>query len=254
MGQHFLKDESVCLRITEFVSAENPVQLLEVGPGGGALTKYLLNLQGVDFRAIEVDQEKVDYLHKQFPTIIGKLIHESILDTNPPFANSFVLVGNFPYNISSQIVFRILDWKQQVTSVIGMFQKEVAQRIAAGEGTKTYGILSVLTQAFYEVSYLFDVDQHAFVPPPKVVSGVILFRRRKEVPEMKSERFFFLLVKMAFNQRRKMLRNAVRSLFSPEVLEDPLFNKRAEQLSVKQFADLTFRMCVPAESKKDTNE
>lgn len=254
LGQHFLKDESVCERILEALKDEHLERLLEVGPGGGALTKYLLTLKGVDFRAVEVDQEKVDYLLNQFPDLKDRLLHESILDTVPPFRNSFVLVGNFPYNISSQIVFRILDWKNQVTTMIGMFQKEVAQRIVAKEGSKAYGILSVLVQAFYETDYLFDVAQDAFVPPPKVMSGVIRLRRRKDVPEMKSEHLFFVLVKAAFNQRRKMLRNAVRHLFDPSELEDSIFSKRAEQLSVKQFADLTFLMTAAKESKKNKDE
>jgi len=251
LGQHFLKDASVCERILDTLKDEHPSKLLEVGPGGGALTKYLLTLEGVDFRAVEVDLEKVDYLLHQFPELKDRLLHESILDTEPPFPDSFVLVGNFPYNISSQIVFRILDWKDQVTVMIGMFQKEVAQRIVAKEGSKAYGILSVLVQAFYESDYLFDVGQDAFVPPPKVMSGVIRLRRRNDVPEMKSEHLFFMLVKAAFNQRRKMLRNAVRHLFNPSVLEDSLFNKRAEQLTVKQFADLTFLMAADSESKKN---
>jgi 16S rRNA (adenine1518-N6/adenine1519-N6)-dimethyltransferase len=181
-------------------------------------------------------------------------LHESILDAAPVFSDSYVLVGNFPYNISSQIVFRILDWKEHVESVIGMFQKEVAQRIVAIEGSKVYGILSVLVQAFYEAEYLFDVGQEAFVPPPKVMSGVIRLRKRSRIPEMKSEKHFFLLVKTAFNQRRKMLRNAVRHLFDPAMLENPVFNNRAEQLSVNQFAELTFMMSAIVESKKHTNE
>ncbi len=251
LGQHFLKDESVCVRILEALKDEHPEKLLEVGPGGGALTKYLLTIENIDFRAIEVDREKVDYLLNQFSALKDRLLHESILDAAPPFPNSFVLVGNFPYNISSQIVFRVLEWKDQVTAVIGMFQKEVAQRIVSKEGSKAYGILSVLVQAFYETAYLFDVGQDSFVPPPKVVSGVIKLTRRKDVPEMKSEHLFFVLVKAAFNQRRKMLRNAVRHLFDPSVLEDPIFNKRAEQLSVKQFADLTFLMTAALKSKKN---
>lgn len=254
LGQHFLKDETVCQDIFEVVSSEMPDRLLEVGPGAGALTKYLLKLEQVDFRAIEVDKEKVEYLHSRYPALKGKLLHESILDASPPFSESFSLVGNFPYNISSQIVFRILEWKTQVHSVIGMFQKEVAQRIVAKEGTKTYGILSVLVQAFYEVDYLFDVFPEAFMPPPKVMSGVIRLRKRSVIPEMKSEASFFLLVKTAFNQRRKMLRNAVRSLFDLSVLEEEIFNKRAEQLSVQQFAELTFKMRTSAETKMISNE
>ncbi len=254
LGQHFLKDESVCRRILDEVVAEKPKRLLEVGPGAGALTKFLLTIENIEFRAVEVDREKVEYLEQKFPSLKDRLLHESILDVAPVFSDSYVLVGNFPYNISSQIVFRVLEWKSQITSVIGMFQKEVAQRIVAKEGSKTYGILSVLVQAFYDVDYLFDVSPEAFVPPPKVMSGVIRLRKRNTFPEMKSERHFFLLVKTAFNQRRKMLRNAVRSLFDVSVLEDDVFNKRAEQLSVQQFAELTFRMSASTESKKNSNE
>ena len=242
LGQHFLTDASVCSRILEAVKEEHPKRLLEVGPGGGALTGSLLSLHDIYFKAIEVDQEKVTYLLDRYPAIRGKLIHQSILEADLPFSDPFVLVGNFPYNISSQIVFRILEWKDVVTNVIGMFQKEVALRIVAKEGSRVYGILSVLVQAFYETSYLFDVDEQSFNPPPKVKSGVIRLRRRKEVPEMKSKDLFFLLVKTAFNQRRKMLRNAVRSLFDEPYLQEDLFTKRAEQLSVEQFAALTFKM------------
>ncbi|MFY7880157.1 MAG: 16S rRNA (adenine(1518)-N(6)/adenine(1519)-N(6))-dimethyltransferase RsmA [Lacibacter sp.] len=242
LGQHFLKDESVCRAIVDAVLQCQPVQLLEVGPGAGAITRYFLEEQSMDFKAIELDLEKVEYLQKQFPAIKGKIIHESILDATIPFEGLFMVVGNFPYNISSQILFKILEWKEQVTHVVGMFQKEVAKRIAAKEGGKDYGILSVLIQAFYEVDYLFDVHEQAFNPPPKVKSGVILLKKRTTFPDMKSEQLFLSLVKTAFNQRRKMLRNAVKGLFDAETLNDELFQKRAEQLSVDDFAKLTFRM------------
>ena len=151
-------------------------------------------------------------------------------------------MGNFPYNISTQILFKVLNWKDQVPVVAGMFQKEVAQRIAAPPGNKVYGVLSVLVQAFYDVKYLFDVHENCFMPPPKVKSGVIKMYRKEDVELMKSEKHFFNLVKTAFNQRRKTLRNAVRSLFEEDVLTDPLFSQRAEQLTVKDFAGLTFKM------------
>ena len=224
------------------VEEEQPQQLLEIGPGAGAITKYLLQLPAVDFKAIELDEEKVVYLQHTYPGIKGKLIHQSFLEAQPPFEGAFMVVGNFPYNISSQILFKILEWKTQVPLVVGMFQKEVAQRVAAKEGSKTYGILSVLVQAFYEVVYLFDVHENCFNPPPKVKSGVIKLRLRSQVPEMKSEAAFFLLVKTAFNQRRKMLRNGVRSLFDEQTLQQEVFSKRAEQLTVQQFAALTFLM------------
>ena len=187
-------------------------------------------------------KNKVDFLEKNYAAIKGKIINKSILDIGAPFENEFTVIGNFPYNISSQILFKILEWKAQVPYVIGMFQKEVAQRVAAKAGKKDYGILSVLVQYYYDVKYLFDVPPGAFNPPPKVVSGVIQLTRREDNFAIASEKRFFTLVKMAFNQRRKMLRNAVKSLFEKEVLHDETFDKRAEQLSVEDFAKLTFKM------------
>ena len=242
LGQHFLKDENICRKIVSSLQEHPFKQLLEVGPGGGALTKHLLQLPDIDFKAVELDEEKVTYLVQTFPQLQGKIIHESFLDTDKPFSGRFTVVGNFPYNISTQILFKILEWKEDVETRVGMFQKEVAQRVAAKEGNKVYGVLSVLVQAFYKVEYLFDVHENCFQPPPKVKSGVIRLLPLKEVPLMKSEQYFFQLVKTAFNQRRKTLRNAVRSLFDAADLEDELFNKRAEQLTVQQFAALTFKM------------
>lgn len=242
LGQHFLKDEDICKGIVAAIQEDTFSQLLEVGPGGGALTKYLLPLQGFDFKAIEIDTEKIEFLNAAFPLIRGKIIHQSILDADIPFEGPFTVVGNFPYNISSQILFKVLGWKEQVPVVIGMFQKEVAQRIAAGPGSKTYGILSVLVQAFYEPQYLFDVPPESFKPAPKVMSGVIRLRRKGKELNYKSEKMFFNLVKTAFNQRRKTFRNATRSLFDEETMKDELFNKRAEQLSIEDFAALTFKM------------
>ena len=147
--------------------------MLEVGPGGGALTKYLLQIPGIDFKAVELDTEKVDYLLSTYPELEGKIIHQSFLEIDKPFSSSFTVIGNFPYNISTQILFKILDWRPEVECVIGMFQKEVAQRVAAREGSKIYGVISVLIQAFFDVEYLFDVSEKSFTPPPKVKSGVI---------------------------------------------------------------------------------
>ncbi|GAB3016370.1 16S rRNA (adenine(1518)-N(6)/adenine(1519)-N(6)) -dimethyltransferase RsmA [Niabella terrae] len=242
LGQHFLTDDNICRKIVETLEAETFSQLLEIGPGGGALTQYLRKLPDLDFKAIEIDREKVDYLLTHYPDLAGKLLHESFLDSRPPFEGAFTVIGNFPYNISTQILFKLLEWREQVPLVIGMFQKEVAQRIAAASGNKVYGVTSVLVQAFYRVSYLFDVPEQAFNPPPKVKSGVIKMHRRSDVPHMKSERAFFTLVKTAFNQRRKTLRNATRSLFSAEQLSDPVFDLRAERLTVADFAALTFKM------------
>jgi 16S rRNA (adenine1518-N6/adenine1519-N6)-dimethyltransferase len=242
LGQHFLKDENVITKIIEALQQHPFTNLLEVGPGGGALTKHLITLPNINFKAVELDAEKVEYLKKTYPTLDDKIIHQSFLDIEKPFKEPFTVIGNFPYNISTQILFKILDWKDDVPVVIGMFQKEVAQRAASKEGSKVYGVLSVLIQAYYDVEYLFDVNSDCFTPPPKVQSGVIRLTLKKEMLQAKSERAFIILVKTAFNQRRKTLRNAVKSLFTTEVLQDELFNKRAEALSVEDFAALTFRM------------
>ncbi|HSU28795.1 MAG TPA: 16S rRNA (adenine(1518)-N(6)/adenine(1519)-N(6))-dimethyltransferase RsmA [Chitinophagaceae bacterium] len=242
LGQHFLKDESVCERILAAIQQEKFSRLLEIGPGAGALTKYLMQLEGVEFKTIEIDREKVDYLLKSYPLLQGKISEGDFLDMDIPFAGEFMVTGNFPYNISSQILFRILEWKNSVLGMVGMFQKEVAQRVASKEGNKVYGVTSVLVQAFFDVEYLFDVAPGSFQPPPKVKSAVIKLRPRKNIPAMRSEPAFFLLVKTAFNQRRKTLRNAVRSLFDAAKLDNKLFDKRAEQLSVDELAALTFSM------------
>ncbi|MBP8115288.1 MAG: ribosomal RNA small subunit methyltransferase A [Chitinophagaceae bacterium] len=242
LGQHFLKDENICRKIVSALEENKFNQLLEVGPGGGALTKYLLKIPDVDFKAVELDAEKVVFLEKTYPEIKGKIIHESFLEIEQPFQGKFTVIGNFPYNISTQILFKVLDWREDVDCVIGMFQKEVAERAASKEGNKVYGVLSVLIQAFYDVEYLFDVHEKCFQPPPKVKSGVIRLTPVKSKVDMKSEKAFFLLVKTAFNQRRKTLRNAVKSLFDAAILQDELFNKRAEQLTIEQFAALTFKM------------
>jgi 16S rRNA (adenine1518-N6/adenine1519-N6)-dimethyltransferase len=213
-----------------------------VGPGAGALTKYILEIEGIEFRAVELDEEKVGYLLKTWPVLEGKILQGSILDIERPFPGRFTVVGNFPYNISTQILFRMIEWKDAVESMTGMFQKEVAQRVAAGEGSKVYGVLSVLVQAFFGVEYLFEVGQQCFQPPPKVNSAVIRLAPREVPAKFRDEKSFFLLVKTAFNQRRKTLRNAVKSLFDAAVLQDPLFGKRAEQLSVDEFAELTWKM------------
>lgn len=242
LGQHFLKDETVCHRIVDYLN-ENPFQnLLEVGPGGGALTKFLLKIEDINFKAIELDEEKVAYLHHTYPQLKDKVINTDILLADKPFETEFTLVGNFPYNISTQILFKVLDWKESVPVVIGMFQKEVAERVVAKEGSKVYGIISVLLQVYYDMEYLFDVPPEAFNPPPKVMSGVIRLKRKETPVKIVSDKKFATLVKAAFNQRRKTLRNATKFLFNAEALQDEIFNKRAEQLSVQQFADLSFKM------------
>ena len=242
LGQHFLKDENVINRIIEVLKEERFTNLLEVGPGAGALTKQLMHLPAVIFKAVELDEEKVVYLSKKYPELEAKLIHQSFLDMDKPFDEPFTVIGNFPYNISTQILFKLLEWKYDVPVIIGMFQKEVAQRAASKEGSKVYGVLSVLMQAYYEIEYLFDVGNECFDPPPKVQSGVIRMKRKTATVNYKSERAFWVLVKTAFNQRRKTMRNAVKSLFPADVLQDEIFLKRAEALSVEDFAALTFRM------------
>jgi 16S rRNA (adenine1518-N6/adenine1519-N6)-dimethyltransferase len=242
LGQHFLKDENVCKRIITSLQYCSFKQLLEIGPGGGALTKHLLNIPGIEFKAVELDSEKVDYLIDNFPGLKGKIIHKNFLDIEQPFEGKFTIIGNFPYNISTQILFKMLEWRNDIECAVGMFQKEVAQRIAAKEGSKVYGITSVLTQAFFTVEYLFEVSERSFQPPPKVKSAVIRMKPRTEYFAMRSDDDFFKLVKAAFNQRRKTLRNAVRDLFDAAILQDDLFSKRAEQLPVQQFAELTFAM------------
>jgi len=184
----------------------------------------------------------VEFLVKTYPQLKGKIIHQSFLEIEKPFKGPFTVIGNFPYNISTQILFKVLEWKDSVECMIGMFQKEVAQRIAAKEGNKIYGVTSVLVQAFFETEYLFDVAEKSFIPPPKVKSGVIRLLPRRKPLDLRSEKDLFLLVKTAFNQRRKTLRNAVKDLFDATGLSMELFDKRAEQLSVQQFADLTFKM------------
>jgi len=245
LGQHFLNDVQICLQIKAALEDAPIDQLLEIGPGAGALTQHILDLPNQAFKAVELDREKVAYLLHTYPQLEGKLINEDFLETAIPFEGQFTLVGNFPYNISTQIVFRVLDWKEQVPVMIGMFQKEVAERIAAKPHSKAYGILSVLTQAFYEVEYLFDVPPSAFTPPPNVMSGVIRLKRKNIFPEFSSIKSFYHIVKMAFGQRRKMLRNPLKPYFTTEQLQDPIFTKRAENLTYQDFADLTFKMHNP---------
>jgi 16S rRNA (adenine1518-N6/adenine1519-N6)-dimethyltransferase len=242
LGQHFLKDQIVLQKIVEELKKNSFENLLEVGPGAGALTEHLLNIPGINFKTVEIDEEKVHYLKNKHTVLQDKIISKSFLEIDIPFDESFTIIGNFPYNISTQILFKILEWKDSVPVVIGMFQKEVAKRAASGPGSKVYGVLSALIQAYYDVEYLFDVDAQCFNPPPKVMSGVIKLTRKKEPLVFKSERAYWVLVKTAFNQRRKTLRNALKGQFSAEELKDDIFNKRAESLSINDFAALTFRM------------
>lgn len=238
LGQHFLKDRTVIQKIVTAVSELKAERLLEVGAGGGALTQHLIDLLDTDFKAIEIDKEKVGYLRNQFPLLT--VIEADFLKSNPPFDEPFSIVGNFPYNISSQILFKIIDWFPAVENVVGMFQKEVAKRIISAPGTKDYGILSVLVQYHYETKYLFDVRRTSFNPPPKVESGVIRLTVRKELTPVKSEADFRKLVKASFAHRRKTLRNNLKELLPSEKLKDSLFDRRAETLSVQEFSELSF--------------
>jgi 16S rRNA (adenine1518-N6/adenine1519-N6)-dimethyltransferase len=242
LGQHFLKDDSICERIVEALQQTPFQRLLEVGPGGGALTKFLIKIPDIEFKLVEIDREKVEFLTTTFPQLKDKITESSILDVDLPYDQPFTLIGNFPYNISTQIVFRVIEWREQVETMIGMFQKEVAERICAGPGNKEYGILSVLSQAYFKTTYLFDVDEEAFNPPPKVKSGVIKFEYIGNPYGIESHRKFLVLVKAAFGQRRKQLRNPLKPYFKKEVLQDEIFTKRAEQLSVADFVGLLNKM------------
>ena len=238
LGQHFLHDENICKKIVKSITMKPDMNLLEIGPGGGALTKYLVEQKDINYKTIEIDEEKVAYLQHHYPVLKDKIIHVDVLKATPPFENNFSVVGNFPYNISSPIMFKILEWETQVDEVIGMFQKEVAMRIADKPGTKLYGILSVLMQAFFEVDYLFDVHENCFTPPPKVKSGVVRFTNTKNPFEINDKKKFIQLVKAAFNQRRKTLRNAWKGTLQPELLSQDIMNKRAEQLTVADFVSV----------------
>jgi 16S rRNA (adenine1518-N6/adenine1519-N6)-dimethyltransferase len=238
LGQHFLHDENMCQKIVSQIDYSSSKKIVEIGPGGGAISKYLIDIEGIEYKAIEIDEEKYHYLESVYPAIKGKIILQDVLQASIPYEGRFSVIGNFPYNISSPIMFKMLDWEPQVTEVIGMFQKEVAERIAAGPGSKTYGILSVLTQAFFKVEYLFDVPPTCFTPPPKVMSGVLRFTNIDNPHKIENLKKFKTLVKAAFGQRRKTLRNALRSTVPAIALTDSLMDKRAEQLSVVDFVYL----------------
>ncbi|MBR6048699.1 MAG: 16S rRNA (adenine(1518)-N(6)/adenine(1519)-N(6))-dimethyltransferase RsmA [Bacteroidales bacterium] len=239
LGQHFLTDENIAQRIVDSLSGSTP-NVIEIGPGMGVLTKYLIGKQELNFHVVEIDRESVAWLHEHYPTldvIEGDFLK---LDLNTLFQDTFTVIGNFPYNISSQILFRIFDCRNQAVEVVGMFQKEVAERVAAGPGSKTYGILSVLLSAFYDIEYLFTVHEHVFNPPPKVKSAVIRLTRNDVTSLECDEKLFVQTVKAGFNQRRKTLRNALRSAGLPiEKVDETVLGKRAEQLSVQEFIQLT---------------
>ncbi len=239
LGQHFLKDENIARQIAESLTGTTS-HVLEIGPGMGVLTKYLHANTQLDFHAIEIDTESVEYLHDHYPSlhvIEGDFLK---LDLQELFAEPFAVIGNFPYNISSQILFKVYENRNQIPEVVGMFQKEVAERVAAQPGSKTYGILSVLLTAFYDIEYLFTVHEHVFNPPPKVKSAVIRLRRNQVAALDCNEVLFTQVVKIGFNQRRKTLRNALKQLnMDLEAVPADLLSKRAEQLSVADFVVIT---------------
>ena len=240
LGQHFLTDESIAERIARSLTGRTRC-LLEIGPGMGVLTKYLVDDERYSFKAIELDSESVEYLHRHYPTldvIEGDFLR---LDLGRIFDETqFSIIGNFPYNISSQILFRVFEQRNNIPEVVGMFQKEVAERVAAGPGSKTYGILSVLLSAFYNIEYLFTVHENVFNPPPKVKSAVIRLTRNDVQQLGCDEKLFVQVVKTGFNQRRKTLRNALKPLNrSLDAIPEEMLAKRAEQLSVQDFVFIT---------------
>ena len=243
LGQHFLKDLGIAQDIADTVDTCPDLPILEVGPGMGVLTQFLMKKQR-EVKVVELDFESVAYLKENFSALEGNIIEYDFLKLkleNLFEGKPFVLTGNYPYNISSQIFFKMLDYKDLIPCCTGMIQKEVAERIAAAPGSKTYGILSVLIQAWYKVEYLFPVHEHEFNPPPKVKSAVIRMTRNDTTDLGCDEKLFKQIVKTTFNQRRKTLRNSISSILdkSPPLSADPIFNKRPEQLSVQEFVELT---------------
>jgi 16S rRNA (adenine1518-N6/adenine1519-N6)-dimethyltransferase len=240
LGQHFLCDENIAKRIVNaLLEKDRGTPIIEIGPGTGVLTKYLIN-EVPQFFALDIDTESIDYLKQQYPEKKEQIRYCDFLeaDLHEITPGKFNVIGNFPYNISSQIMFKILEHRNDVNIVVGMFQKEVAQRIAEKPGTKTYGILSVLLQAFYTIEYLFTVHENVFSPPPKVKSAVIRLQRNKVEKLNCNEELFFRIVKTTFNQRRKQIRNSIRPVYFSETQVHPLFEKRPEQLTVAQFEEL----------------
>jgi 16S rRNA (adenine1518-N6/adenine1519-N6)-dimethyltransferase len=240
LGQHFLKDKGIAEKIAGTLTGKEYTSVLEIGPGMGILTTYLVERKFPDFRVIEIDNESVHYLKKNFPglkeIIRGDFLN---LDIDAYFPSKMAVIGNFPYNISSQILFKVLKHRDKIIEVCGMLQKEVAERICAPPGSKTYGIMSVLLQAFYTTEYLFTVPEHVFAPPPKVKSGVIRLRKNQVTDLGCDEALFIKVVKACFNQRRKTLRNSVKAVFNLRREDYEKFGLRPEQLSVNQFIDLT---------------
>lgn len=246
LGQHFLTDLSVARRIADTVDACPQIPVLEVGPGMGVLTQYLLE-KDRGLKVVEIDRESVPYLHAHFPALGDNIIEADFLkmDLNAAFdGQKFVLTGNYPYNISSQIFFKMLENKDIIPCCTGMIQKEVAERLAASPGSKAYGVLSVLVQAWYDVEYLFTVHENVFNPPPKVKSAVVCMRRNEKTELGCDEKLFRRIVKTVFTMRRKMIRNGMKQIVGKDcpLLADDIFNRRPEQLSVAEFVELTNRV------------
>ena len=241
LGQHFLTDMDIAQRIAGSLPLDGSADVLEIGPGMGVLTQFLLQNPQINLIAVELDTESVVYLHKHYPQLRVVEADFLKLDLNDIFSEKFSIIGNFPYNISSQILFKMLDYRDKIPALCGMFQKEVAERIASPAGKKAYGILSVLLQAFYSVDYLFTVPEHVFDPPPKVKSAVVRLVRNDVTKLDCNEQLFKTVVKTAFNQRRKTLRNSIKPLVEKDnpMYADPIFDKRPEQLDVQGFVRLT---------------
>lgn len=238
LGQHFLNDKNIAKRIVDSLQTNGISRVLEIGPGMGVLTQFLIQNTNYETSVVEIDRESVEYLEKHYPELKERIISADFLRLRLDnyFQERFAIIGNFPYNISSQIFFKVLDYRNQIPEVVGMLQKEVAERLAAGPGSKTYGILSVLLQAYYHIEYLFTVHENVFTPPPKVKSGVIRLTRNERTHLDCDEKLFTSIVKMAFNQRRKTMRNSLKSMIKGDELKaNPIFDKRPEQLSVAEF-------------------
>lgn len=241
-GQHFLKDNEIANRIASTLDGYPTLPVLEVGAGTGMLTKHLI-VKEKDLTVVEIDYESIAYLKEHFPQLKGRIVQHDFLklDLSKIYNGNFCIIGNYPYNISSQIFFKVLDYKENIPCVSGMIQKEVAERMIASPGNKTYGILSVLLQVWYDIEYLFTVNEQAFIPPPKVKSAVVRLTRNNRKQLNCNEKLFKKVVKASFNQRRKMIRNSIKSLLTEDssLPDDPIMTKRPEQLSIEQFEQLT---------------
>ncbi len=251
LGQHFLNDEEIAENIVDALKAEGIANVLEVGPGMGVLTKYLLKKKEYTTSVVEIDTESIEYLQEHYPEIEDRIINDDFLKMNlqSEFDSKFGLIGNFPYNISSQIFFKVLENKNLIPEIVGMLQKEVAERLASPPGSKAYGILSVLLQAYYNIEYLFTVDETVFTPPPKVKSAVIRVTRNNVESLDCDEKLFKRVIKTGFNQRRKTISNSLKPILLDKKIDDPIMGQRPEQLSVQEFVYLTnlVERCIASE-------